>query len=129
MIRKMLETLPFVHHQPPLSTPLRKAVVMSLQRPVDIKQIESYIGKQLNKNVEQTITDLKLAIEYLRKRRFFKRDSSNLFVAGVRAVCQHDVDLGIQFGREIIADIPDMRAIRSLVTYMSRAKRFEEIPI
>lgn len=128
MIRKMLETLPFFHHQPPRSTPLRKAVIMSLQRPVDIKKIESYIGKQLNENAEQTIIDLKLAIEYLQKPIFSRTDFSNLFVAGVRAVGHYDLDLGIQFGKEIIAEIPDMRAIRSLVTFMNRAERYEEIP-
>ena len=43
MLRKLLEILPFVHHQPPLTMPLRKAVVMSLQRPINIKQIENLV--------------------------------------------------------------------------------------
>lgn len=127
MIRKLLETLPFVHHQPPLNTPLRKAVIMSLQRPVDIKQIEHYLTKQLNKKGHQTIEELKQAISYLRKRRFFKRDAANLFVAGVRATCEYDADLGIEFAKDLVGEIPDMRAIRSLVTYLSRNNRFEEI--
>ena len=128
MLRKVLESLPFVHHQPPLTIPLRKAIVMSLQRPVDLKQIEFYLEQQLKKDVAKTIDEIKYGIQYLRKKRFFKRDSSNLYVAGVRAICQYDANLGIDFGMEFIAEMPDMRVIRTLVTYLNRTKRFEEIP-
>ena len=79
MIRKILESLPFIHHQPPLNMPLRKAVIMAIQRPVNIKQIEDFLFKRLNKNGETVIQELEEAIFYLRKERFFKRDSSNLF--------------------------------------------------
>ena len=68
MFRKVLESLPFVHHQPPLTIPLRKALVMSLQRPVDLKQIEFYLEKHLKKDVAKTIDELKSGIQYLRKK-------------------------------------------------------------
>ena len=108
--------------------PLRKAVVMSLQRPVDLRQIEANILKHLQKDESVTLDELKESIFYLRRKRFFKRDSANLFVAGIRATCEHNPHIGIDFGKSMIAEIPDMRAIRTLVTYLNRTKRFEEIP-
>lgn len=128
MIRKILESLPFIHHQPPLNMPLRKAVIMAIQRPVNIKQIEDFLFKRLKKNGETVIQELEEAIFYLRKERFFKRDSSNLFVAGLRAACTYNANVGINFGKQFIREIPDMRAIRTLVTFMNRTKRFNEIP-
>ena len=128
MLRKLFETLPFVHHQPPLNLPLRKAVVMSLQRPVDIKEIERILSKQITNDGELFFKQIHESIAYLRKERFFKRDSANLFVAAVRALCEHDSEKGIQFGQANIAEIPDMRAIRTLVTYLNRSKRFDEVP-
>ena len=50
VIRKYIELLPFVHHQPPVSIPLRKAIVMSLQRPVKINSIEAYLSQKYSKN-------------------------------------------------------------------------------
>ena len=126
MLRKLLETLPFVHHQPPLTMPLRKAVVMSLQRPINIKQIETYVLSKYVNNPLETIENLLNGIVYLRKERFFKRDSSNLFVAGLRAICSHEPNAGIEFGLSHINEMPDSRALRTLTTYMCREKRYKE---
>lgn len=128
MFSRILRRIPFIHHQPPLHMSLRKAIVLSMQRPVELSKIEIYLLKNLQKDEQITLEELKTSIAYLRKKRFFKTDSSNLFVAGVRAICEHDADLGIEFGKSLIAEIPDMRAIRTLVTYLSRTRRFEEIP-
>ena len=114
MLRKLFETLPFIHHQPPLTMPLRKAVVMSLQRPVNLNQIEKYIADKYTKSPEQTLISLEDAITYLRKERFFKRDSSNLFVASLRGICSVNVEAGIEFGLSKINEIPDTRATRTL---------------
>ena len=93
MFRKLLETLPFVHHQPPISIPLRKVILLAIQRPVNIKQMEKLISQKLEKNEKETIDGLDNGITYLRKERFFKKDSSNLFVAGLRAICSHNLEL------------------------------------
>ena len=127
MLRKLFETLPFVHHQPPLSIPLRKIILLSIQRPVNLKQMEKLISQKLRKDEEETIDGLENGIEYLRKERFFKKDSSNLFVAGLRAICSHNLELGFAFGEKYIHEIPDMRAIRSMVTYYGRAQKHDEI--
>ena len=126
MLRKLFETLPFIHHQPPLTMALRKAVVMSLQRPVNLNQIEKYIADKYTKSPEQTLINLEDAITYLRKERFFKRDSSNLFVASLRGICSVNVEAGIEFGFSKINEIPDTRATRTLTTYLCRQKRFKE---
>jgi len=127
MIRKMYEALPFFHHQPPLKMPLRKAVIMSLRRPVDLPKIEKYLDKRLEKDGWGVIQEIQDSILYLRKERFFKRDSSNLFVAGLRAICNREPNIGIEFGKSLIGEIPDMRAIRTLVTFMDRTNRHNEI--
>lgn len=126
MLRKLFETLPFVHHQPPLSIPLRKIILLAIQRPINLKQMEQLISQKLEKNERETIDGLENGIAYLRKERFFKKDSSNLFVAGLRAICLHDLDLGIEFGEKYIHELPDMRAIRSMVTFYGRAQKYDE---
>jgi len=126
MLRKLFETLPFVHHQPPLSMPLRKIVLHAIQRPVQINVMEKLIIQKLEKNEQDTIDGLEKGIAYLRKERFFKKDSSNLFVAGLRAICSYNVDLGLEFGNKYIIEIPDFRAIRTLVTYYGRVQKYDE---
>ena len=126
MLKKLFETLPFVHHQPPLSIPLRKIILLAIQRPINLKQMEKLISQKLEKNERETIDGLENGIAYLRKERFFKKDSSNLFVAGLRAICLHDLDLGIEFGEKYIHELPDMRAIRSMVTFYGRAQKYDE---
>ena len=126
MLRKLFETLPFVHHQPPISMPLRKVVLLAIQRPVNLKNMEKLIIQKLEKNEKDTIDGLENGIAYLRKERFFKKDSSNLFVAGLRAVYSYNPDLGIDFGEKYIHELPDMRAIRSMVTYYGRAQKYDE---
>ncbi len=126
MLKKLFETLPFFHHQPPLSIPLRKIILLAIQRPINLKQMEKLISQKLEKNERETIDGLENGIAYLRKERFFKKDSSNLFVAGLRAICLHDLDLGIEFGEKYIHELPDMRAIRSMVTFYGRAQKYDE---
>ena len=81
MLRKLFETLPFVHHQPPLTISLRKAIVMSLQRPVNLKQIEKYITEKYSKSPEETIIALENGISYLRRERLFRTDSAMIAAA------------------------------------------------
>ena len=126
MIRKILETLPFVHHRPPLSLPLRKAVIMSLTRPVSISNIEQYISGKYQLEPETVLENLYNGIEYLRRKRLLKRDASNLFVAGLRAVCKNDAAIGTKFGIDLIKNLPDERAIKTLITYLCRIGEHEE---
>ena len=83
MLRKLFQSLPFVYHRPPLTIPLRKVTLLAIQRPVKIKHMEKLIVGKLKKNESETINGLEIGIEYLRRERFFKKDSANLFVAGL----------------------------------------------
>ncbi len=125
-MKSFIQSLPFVRHQPPISIPIRKAIVLALLRPVDIKQIEKYLSKKLEKNIDEAIANIEYGINYLRRERFFKRDASNLFVASLRAICDINPELGIEFGNKYIPLFPDDRAIRTQVTYMSRLKMYNE---
>ena len=126
VIRKYLELLPFVHHQPPISIALRKAIVMSLQRPVKINSIEAYLSQKYSKSPTETIDNLENAIDYLRRERLLKKDCNNLFVAGLRAICAANPEKGVAFGMKHISKMPDLRAIRTLITYLSRLNRYTE---
>ena len=76
MLRKLLETLPFVTSSTAINYALRKAVVMSLQRPINIKQIETYV---LSKYVNNPLRQLKIYLmesftceKEILQERFFK---------------------------------------------------------
>lgn len=100
--------------------------MLATQRPVNIRKMEKLITEKLRKNETETIQHVNSGIEYLRKERFFKTDSSNLFVAGLRAVSSHNIDAGLDFGEKYIHEIPDIRAIKSMVTYYDKVERHEE---
>ena len=78
--------------------------------------------KKYVNNPLETIENLRNGIVYLRKERFFKRDSANLFVAGLRAISFHEPKAGIEFGLSQINQIPDSRALRTLTTYMCKKR-------
>lgn len=126
MLRKLFQSLPFVYHRPPLTMPLRKVTLLAIKRPVDLKHMEKLIVEKLKKNETETIQGLEIGIEYLRRERFFKRDSANLFVAGLRAICSENIAIGLEFGEKYIAEIPELRAIRTMVTYYERIGKHEQ---
>ncbi len=125
-MKSILRSLPFVRHQPPISIPIRKAIVLALLRPVEIKQIEKFLSKKLEKNIDEAIANIEYGIKYLRRERLFKRDASNLFVASLRAICEINPELGIEFGNKYIPLFHDNRAIRTQVTYLMRMKMYNE---
>jgi len=126
MLKKWFESLPFVHHQPPLNMPLRKAVVMSLQRPVNLLEIQKFLLKQFQKDGDKVVEEIIFVIQYLRRVRIGKTDAANLFTASLRSLYEWNENLAVEFGLEQITSLPDKRAIISLVTYLNRLGRTEE---
>jgi glycosyltransferase involved in cell wall biosynthesis len=126
MLKKWIESLPFIHHQPPLNLPLRKAVVMSLQRPVNLLEIQKFLQKQFQKDGDKVVEDVIFAIEYLRKARIGKTDAANLFTASLRSLYDWNTTLAVDFGLDFISSLPDKRAIISLVTFLNRLGRTNE---
>ena len=126
MLKKWFESLPFVHHQPPLNLPLRKAVVMSLQRPVNLLEIQRYLLKQFQKDGDRVVEEIISGIQYLRRVRIGRTDAANLFTASLRSLYEWNEKLAVEFGLEQITSLPDKRAIITLVTYLNRLGRTEE---
>ncbi len=126
IMRWLITKLPFWHHQPPLGLPMRRLVMLAMSRPVSITEMEVRIQTHLKSDSDEALLELEIAINYLRSKRFRKRDGANLFVAGIRSSCSYDPDMGIEFGLKLIKEIPDPRAIRTLVTYLNRLERPKE---
>ena len=122
----LLEKLPFWHHQPPLGLPMRPLIMKAMSRPVSITEIEGVIQTHLKSNSEKALVQLEAAINYLRRKRFHKKDGANLYIAGIRASCSYEPEIGVSFGLKLIKEIPDPRAIRTLVTYLNRLDRPNE---
>ncbi len=125
-MRWVTRHLPFWHHQPPLKLSARRLVIMAMDRPVSIPEMESMIYAELQNDGEAALAGLREGIEYLREKRFYKRDGANLFVATLRAVCTYNPTLGIEFGNSMIDEIPDSRAVRTMVTHLNRQGLVED---
>ena len=126
MFPNIMRKLPFFHHQPPVSLPLRKAVILSLKRPVQLIKIQEIISKQINSKGKKAIDDMDVALNYLRKNRMGKNDAGNFFVSCIRSLAAWDIELSIKFGLDKVKQLPDRRAVNTLVTNLVRLNRNEE---
>ena len=126
-IRRYLESRGWLKHQPPLLIPFRHQILLSIKRPVNLDEIQSSIKSKINILDKGIITKMNTSIDYLigKKRR---KDASNLFVAALRAFISIDLDLGINFARSRIYQIPDNRGIKTLVDILMKNESFNEIP-
>tara|TARA_B100001989_G_scaffold60872_1_gene40759 strand:+ start:2836 stop:4857 length:2022 start_codon:yes stop_codon:yes gene_type:complete len=126
MVLKFLRKLPFFHHQPPVSLPLRKAVILSLKRPVQLIKIQDIISKHIAIKGKNSIDDMVIALNYIKKNRMGKNDSGNFLVSCIRSLADWDLELSIEFGLENIKSLPDKRAVNTLVTNLIRLNKNEE---
>ena len=83
MLKKLFQSLPFVHHQPPLNIPLRNAIILATRRPVQLDEIGKLITKKLSKNGNEALKDIQNALEYLRKKRMGKKDCGNFLTSSL----------------------------------------------
>ena len=126
MIINFLKKLPFIHHQPPVSLPLRKAVILSIKRPVQLIKIQEIISKHIASKGNDSISDILKALNYLKKNRMGKNDAGNFFVSCIRSLAEWDLEKSVEFGLENIKSLPDKRAINTLVTSLVRLNKIEE---
>ena len=126
MVLKFLRKMPFFHHQPPVSLPLRKAVILSLKRPVQLIKIQDIISKHIASKGKNSIDDMVIALNYIKKNRMGKNDSGNFLVSCIRSLADWDLELSIEFGLENIKSLPDKRAVNTLVTNLIRLNKNEE---
>lgn len=126
VFKKIFQSLPFVYHRPPLNMPIRNAITLSTQRPVQLLEIGKMISKKISVDGDSGLIDIQKGIEYLRRERIGSRDAGNLFTAALRSIYLWNAEKAIVFGTENVKTLPDKRAIMSLVTYLNRAGRQTE---
>ena len=126
-IRHYLERRGWLKHHPPLLIPFRHQIILSMKRPVNLKVIQSSIKSKTRTLDEEVVRKMNTSIDYLieKKRR---KDASNLFVAALRAFISIDLELGINFAKSRIYQIPDNRGVKTLVDILMRNESFNEIP-
>ena len=126
-IRRYLERRGWLKHQPPLLIPFRHQIILSIKRPVNLDDIQSSIKSKIKSLDDGVLNKMNTSIDYLieKKRR---KDASNLFVAALRAFISIDLELGINFGKSRIYQIPDNRGVKTLVDILMKNKSFSDIP-
>jgi len=99
---------------------------MATKRPINLEKMVKSILIYSIDDVQENIKQLDVAIAYLRQKRLQRRDASNFSVAAVRAVCQMDNEIGIDYGYRVFEKFPDERGFRTLVSYLWTLNRPEE---
>ena len=93
-----------------------------MNRPVRIKRIEKEIFSQYRIQGDTIMRDIEEGIVYLRKERFFKTDAANLFVGSVRGLGSVNRQLALQLGFKFLPELPDMRVIRTMISFLDDTK-------
>jgi len=122
ILNKLLQLIPLIKHRPPWNIPLRKAIILSMARPVKIKRIEKAIQSQYRNRGDAVIKDIENGIIYLRKERFFKTDAANLLVGSIRGIGGINRQIALDIGFKFLPELPDMRVIRTMITYLHDSK-------
>lgn len=117
---------PFLHHHPPLGLPFRRVAIQSTKRPVNLSRMANLIKSKAGEDLNITIKKLNAAENYLRQKRVNRLDAANFCVASVRAICELDAKIGIEYGRKIFSKFPDERGIKTVISYLWQADRIEE---
>lgn len=126
-IKNYLENKGLLKHQPPVFIPFRNEIILSMKRPVEIEKIKSSLTRKMSRFSQKEVEKLNQAIDYLIGKRK-RKDASNLFVAGLRAFLSFDRRKGALYGLSRVYEIPDSRAVKSLVEALQREKIKSDIP-
>ncbi|MGB1986088.1 MAG: glycosyltransferase family protein [Candidatus Poseidoniaceae archaeon] len=113
-------------HRPPRKLKFRNAIILSTKRPVNISRIRDKIAAKLTPLNVEKITALQLAIDYLKQEKK-SSDASNFFVAALRALSELDHQKAIEFGGKNVYNLPDSRAVRTLVQINLENKNYETV--
>ena len=124
--KSVLRKAPFNHHHPPSNLPFRRVVILSTKRPVNLSKMTSLIRSYANENLNETIEKLDVAENYLREKRPGRIDAANFCVASVRAICELDSEIGIEYGTNIFSKFPDERGIKTVISHLWQTERMDE---
>ena len=119
----MLSKLPFAQPYVPPTMPQRNVIILSMKRPIDIEKISELVKKEYLKKGPKVIDNISLGIDYLRVKRKGKQDASNLYLGALRAFCECNPILGLEFGDKHIAEFEDQRAYRTMITHNNRLNK------
>ena len=110
------------------------SILLSAKRPVNINEIQ----KSLEAKIEKVdfLINAEFVLRCLNKENLWQASAANLFVACLRSYCDFrggsqqirktNLREGLNFGKKMITEIPDSRAIKSLVTYHHRNNDYLE---
>ena len=118
-IRKLMETMGLIGHYVPRNLPYRSEIRKCMQRPVNISAIQESFRKNTSSLSEDTLNDFGKGIGYLLSKKK-RKDASNYFVASLRCMAKVNEMLAIQFGEAHINNIPDSRAVKTLVPLLMK---------
>lgn len=113
-------------HRPPRKLKFRNAIIMSTKRPVSISRIRDKITAKLTPLSDEKITELYVAIDYLKQEKK-NSDASNFFVAALRSLSDLDPQKAIEFGGKNVYNLPDSRAVRTLIQINLENKNYETV--
>jgi len=94
-----------------------------MKRPIEIEKISKLVKKEYLKIGPKVIDHISQGIDYLCVKRKGKQDASNLYLAALRAFCECNPTLGLEFGDKHIAEFEDQRAYRTMITHNNRLNR------
>lgn len=115
------------------------SILIAAERPVNINKIKKSLEAKIQK--KDFLIDAEFVLNCLNKKKSWRASAANLFVACLRGYCEYGVDSkeesetnrkrrcfkkGLDFGKKMIIEIPDSRAIRSLITYYERNNDYLE---
>lgn len=124
--KSVVGKIPFIHHHPPLNLPFRRVAIRSTKRPVDLSRMVSMIKSQAGEDLNETIKKLGVAENYLRQKRVNRLDAANFCVASVRAICELDPGIGIEYGTSIFLKFPDERGLKTVISHLWQSERMDE---
>ena len=125
-IKKIAHYITRLGQRPPRRIKNKRAIFLSTKRPVKIEKITTKIFLNLQPLGTKKIEHLNEGINYLRDMKRVS-DAANFFVGCLRAVGKIDKEVAIEFGRSHIFNIPDQRAVRTLVQFHFDLKMLEDI--
>ena len=118
---------------------LLDSILIAAERPVNINKIRKSLENKIHE--DGFLINAEFVLNCLNKEPSWRASAANLFVACLRIYCEYGTfskkvsetgrrgrcfKKGLSFGKKMIIEIPDSRAIKSLITYYHRNNDYLE---
>jgi len=104
----------------------KKIISVSVSRLVTLKMLQEIITRNIETHGEKIIIETLKECIIILERRQSERALYALYVAGIRAIGEENLSLGIQFGELYLDSIEDERGTKSLITFYQRRGDIEK---